>query len=403
MNFLRSTRLALALTAAAGFSVANAATLDLDVNTTTAGIQDGIATAVNIAPGGSRTVDLLLTIGAAESLASVSGRVTFDTTQLNVTSSNATCQVNDALGRVSFLGSSLPAPQFPAGTQTLCTLTFTAEAAAPDGTVLDLVFPAANLDPPATTANPGRLTVAVVTAAGPTLTFAPNGGTVTSGTNITVTPSGGEAGGSSDYSCAVPAGVTVTNSAGTINTGGAAATLAVSCPAGTADASMTCTREGGSDVVFAVDCPSAPAPVLSSSPATGTALICNGAANSVQTTSVVISNTGNADMTGVSCSVTNTVGTSFALTTAPSATIAAGASSTATVTCTVPATGSPTSTGSLNCTTTAPAGGALAFPISSQVFVPSAVIPATSMWSKIGLIGLLAALGMLMVGFRRSH
>jgi hypothetical protein len=43
---------------------------------------------------------------------------------------------------------------------------------------------------------------------------------------------------------------------------------------------------------------------------------------------------------------------------------------------------------------TCPAGAA---------FIPTPspdVVPATSMWSKLGLIGLLAALGMLMVGFR---
>jgi hypothetical protein len=33
----------------------------------------------------------------------------------------------------------------------------------------------------------------------------------------------------------------------------------------------------------------------------------------------------------------------------------------------------------------------------------AAIVPASSLWSKIGLVGLLAALGMLVVGFRRQH
>ena len=46
-----------------------------------------------------------------------------------------------------------------------------------------------------------------------------------------------------------------------------------------------------------------------------------------------------------------------------------------------------------------------ACPAGSTFIPPPApeVVPTNSLWSKLGLIGLLAALGMLMVGFRRNH
>lgn len=47
---------------------------------------------------------------------------------------------------------------------------------------------------------------------------------------------------------------------------------------------------------------------------------------------------------------------------------------------------------------TCPAGAALPPPVATP-----AIIPTNSLWSKVGLIGLLAALGMLMVGFRRQQ
>ena len=106
-------------------------------------------------------------------------------------------------------------------------------------------------------------------------------------------------------------------------------------------------------------------------------------------------------------SACNVTGAGFAIQTAPAATVAAGGTTSVTVACTVPADGAPAITGTLDCTTTAPAGGALTFPLSSvaqTAVVPSQpeTIPATSLWAKIGLIGLLAAVGVLLVGFRRQ-
>lgn len=340
---------------------------------------------------------------------SIDGTVTFDATKLSA-SVSGDCALNGGMpGEIIIAAVNVQGNTIPSGN--ICVMTFTTLAGAANGNVIAIDLGntvvgdggvAINPQPPATD---GTITIQLVVAAGPVLTYAPaTGSTVLSGSNITVTPSGGQAGGSSNYSCAPPAGVTVTNNPGSIATGGAAATLNVTCPAGTADAAMTCTSTGGgTPVTYNVDCPSAPAPVLGSTPANGTPLSCGGTPGTTQTVSATINNTGNANMTGVTCS---TVGPGFSIQTAPSPTIAGGASSTVTVACLVPASG--TNQGTLNCTTTAPAGGALAFPLSSaaqSAAVPpqAAIVPASSLWSKLGLVGLLAVLGMLVVGFRRQH
>lgn len=210
------------------------------------------------------------------------------------------------------------------------------------------------------------------------------------------------------YSCTVPAGFQLTNAAQAgIPAGSDPADISVTCTlAGAAFQGIsTCTRNSGADtdVQLTLNCPTAAGPVLASSPANGTTLTCNGAPGSVVTTGVTINNTGDAQMTGVAC---NVVGAGFVISQAPSPTVNAGGSTTVSVGCTVPAEG-VTSNGTLNCTTTAPAGGALSFPITSLgVAGPvspttPALIPSTSLWAKIGLVGLLAALGLLVVGFRR--
>ncbi len=297
----------------------------------------------------------------------------------------------------------------------VCTMTFTTLAGAALGNVIALDLQNVNVssngvtDPIQPVVTDGTITISAAPPANaPVLTFAPPGGTVVSGGSFSITPSGGQAGGSATYTCTPAGGVVLSNGAGTINTGGAAVTVGATCPAGP-DGSVACTHTGftgstPSPVNYTIDCPAAPAPVLSSNPANGSTLTCNGTPGSAVTTQATIQNTGNANMTGVACTVT---GAGFALTTAPTPIIAGGSSSNAVVTCTVPAAGAPTATGTLACTTTAPAGGALSFPLSSSgqtvpTFVAPDIIPASSLWSKIGLIGLLAALGMLMVGFRRQ-
>ena len=268
---------------------------------------------------------------------------------------------------------------------------------------------AAFADTPFTTVTPGSVTTAVVVANPPVLTFAPASGTVASGSNITITPSGGQAGGSATYTCTPPAGVTVTNQAGVINTGGAAVTMNVTCPAGNPDGAMSCTHTGGagstaSPVNYTIDCPAPLAANVVANPAPG-ALACNGAAGSTQTTSITFTNNGTANATGFAC---NVAGAGFTLQQAPAATInAGGASTTAVIACTVPADGAPAANGTVSCQGGVAGTGPFAYTVSSVAqsqggLTQAAIVPASSLWSKVGLIGLLAVLGMMVVGFRRK-
>lgn len=252
---------------------------------------------------------------------------------------------------------------------------------------------ASNSSIPPTSTKPKAIT-------GPTLSFSPNSGFVVSGASITIVASGGDPGGSSNYACAAPPGVSVTNNPGAIATNGATQTLSVSCPAGVPDGLMMCTRTGGNTtpVNLQVDCP-AMGLSLASTPANGTSLSCNGAAGSTQHVVATIVNPGNAGLTGVSC---GTFGGGFSIAIAPSAAIAPGATSNVVVGCTVPEAGTPVITGSLNCTTQSPAGGALAFPLSSVaqssgVNSVHAVVPVSSIGTRLALVGLLAAFGGLLL------
>lgn len=261
----------------------------------------------------------------------------------------------------------------------------------------------------------GTVTIQLAPANPTTINFNPtvvnlaNGGATSgnpSAASIVAVTTGGAGVDPGSYSCTVPAGFQLTNAAGNnIIAGSDPADISVTCTlgAGPTQANSTCTRTGGADVVLTLNCPAAAGPVLSSAPPTGTALSCDGGPLSVANTQVTISNTGTADMTGVACI---TAGAGFSIQQAPAAVVAAGGSTPVVVACNVPAEGAPAIVGTLSCTTTAPAGGALNFPLSSQaatgaVPTQAATIPSTSLWAKIGLIGLLAVLGALVVGFRR--
>jgi hypothetical protein len=268
---------------------------------------------------------------------------------------------------------------------------------------------AAFADTPFTAVTNGSVTTMAVVALPPALTFAPAGGTVLSGSNITITPSGGQAGGSATYTCVPGGGVIATNPAGAIATGGAAVSMNVSCPAGP-DGSLSCTHTGGagstaSPVNYTIDCPAVPQANVQANPGTGTALGCNGPAGSTQTAQVGFTNTGNADATGFACVVG---GAGFTLQQAPSATIAQGGGTTAAVVaCTVPADGAPPIAGTLTCNGGVAGTGPFAYTLSSQAqnqggLTQATIVPASSLWSKVGLVGLLAVLGMLVVGFRRK-
>lgn len=183
---------------------------------------------------------------------------------------------------------------------------------------------------------------------------------------------------------------------------------------GAATAVLTC-RENDSDSTnvnrtWNLSCPQGtpvPGPSYSSVPAPGSLLECDGDAGTTETVSFVVTNNGNPGAgSGLdfSCSA---AGAGFSIQSGGTATgLAVGSSQTVTVACTVPAEGAPAATGTVTCTTNAATTptynlSSVAQTLPDPVPQPN-VVPASSLWSKLALIGLLAGLGIAVVGFRRS-
>lgn len=153
-----------------------------------------------------------------------------------------------------------------------------------------------------------------------------------------------------------------------------------------------------------------PSPEYSSNPAPGAELTCDGQPGSLTQTSVTITNTGFAGANSeldYSCS---TASAGFSVISGAAGSIAVDASATVTVQCTVPAEDAPAATGTLDCThDAANIASPVRYTLSSTAAtapppVPQPnVVPASSLWSQLSLIGLLAALGLLVVGIRRNH
>ncbi len=158
-------------------------------------------------------------------------------------------------------------------------------------------------------------------------------------------------------------------------------------------------RGGAAEVIVAPDAPTGVIigqPIVST-PANGTTLTCNGTPLSTQTTQVVLRNLSSEAATGATCS---TAGAAFAIQQPPTGTIDAGGFSPVVVACNVPALGAPAVTGTLNCSVE---NSVFVFPLASlaQPAAASIAVPSTSLWARIGMVGLLATLGSLAIGLRR--
>lgn len=180
------------------------------------------------------------------------------------------------------------------------------------------------------------------------------------------------------------------------------------------NATLTCDLDDASAAttkVFTLSAPAGtpvPAPGYSSTPAAGTALTCNGQPGATTNTSITITNNGFAgagsDLT-YNCTVS---GAAFEITAGATDTLVVGESSQVSVQCTVPAEDAPPAEGNLNCTSNDGAVPSADYPLSSIAAtglpaIPQPnVVPASSLWSQISLIGLMAALGLLVVGIRRK-
>lgn len=339
------------------------------------------------------------------------------------TSSTARCVVDPGTATISVARFSADALPLPA--EELCVVTFDVTA----GTAVG-VYPLAHDPSPVSTAfadltnapltgtvNDGEINV--VAEGPPTLTFdttpvalpaGPYGSTQTGTIPANFTPSTGDY--SVDFSCVAPAGFTVAPTSGTYdNTDTAADDLTVSATltdvAQSGDVVCTVTPEGGSATTFTIPV-SAPAgaetaPVLDPTPASGgTVTVGGGAPGSNGTGTLVVTPDGGAgtDVAEVECTASAPVSISPASLTFPVG------SSPQNFTVTVPLTDAAQSfPGAISCWGE---DGNGPFEWTFDVSAPAGVaaptfIPATSLWSKFALIGVFAALGLLMVGLRRNH
>ena len=416
-------RLAVALVsslAAPGFAMA--ATIGLDPTNPVA------------APGGETAATVVIDIPAGDPTNAFSGRIEFDPALFSAVAVDPAgpniCAANNVNGRVAIVASGLSE-----GETEICDITFTALGGTAEGD-----YPLVWGGPPVfggsdggDTAVPPTITVALAPPEPPTVTFAPNGGAInltapggalqgseSNATAIAITAVGGSGAGSGSYTCVDPgAPFTVTNLANAnVLVGSDPADISVTCTlddVAVSDA-LACTRTGGdaTPVNFTLNCPAGapiPSPEYSSAPAAGATLNCDGDPGSLTETSITITNTGLAgvgsDLDVTSCSTT---GAGFSVIAgANPAPIAVGASTVVTVQCTVPAEDAPAATGELTCTSNDAGNSPAVYPLSSiaDTALPAVpqpnVVPASSLWSQLSLIGLLAALGLLVVGIRRNH
>lgn len=149
-----------------------------------------------------------------------------------------------------------------------------------------------------------------------------------------------------------------------------------------------------------------PGPALTATPAAGSTATQSGLPGATLTYNFGLANSGFGSGAGTTldynCSVS---GAGFTLASgATGSGIAVGASGTVVVTAVAPADGTSIN-GSLDCTSNAPGFATFSFPLvaTGRAFVAPTFVPASSLWSKIALFGLLGALGMLTFGLRRNH
>ncbi|MBB5207323.1 hypothetical protein [Chiayiivirga flava] len=355
--------------------------------------------------------------------------LSYDTANLDVVSQNVDggiCGVNDGAGTITIIDGTPDSSVL--GDKVTCNLTFTLDAGVADGDVFTLDLnnalysdADANPSPGPHTENDGEITVSdappdIILAFNPDPNVVFPGGT--SGTNtvadIDVTVGSGTVGTGTIDNCVLGGanpgafqilnGTAVVPPADTID-------LQVTLANSALSATLTCDLDDASAAtqkVFNLSAPAGtpvPAPEFTSTPAPGSALTCNGAPGSVQNTSVTITNAGDLALT-FNCSVSGDP--AFSLASGGVGNLAGGASQAVNVECTVPAEDAPAAVGSLDCTTNDPAFSAVDYPLSSvaatappPIAQPN-VVPASSMWSQLSLIGLLAALGLLVVGIRRK-
>jgi hypothetical protein len=418
-----SVSIAAALLLTAG--VANAATLS---------INPAVATAQ---PGaGNGTSPTTITVnwdntGPVSTIDSIDTDVTYDGADLSVTVTGNCSANNPGVVIVSIAdGNSNPIASGP-----LCTMTFTTLAGAADGeskpiALTNIVVGDGGVelaDPPSVDgviniqSTPIPLTLAYNPAV-PGPVNIPNGGNNAGGQGtpqtITATVTG-NSGTASLTGCAASAGFSVTPAALNFVAGGAPQDLTVGCTltAAAQTGTLTCTETDGDSAgvqrQWNLNCAAGFVPpvvptITTVSPAPGsTSVLPTGQPGAVVSSLIDFSSAGGAGAgTGtINCSATapltinpngnqNVVGAAQPVDVAVSCTLTDTEQLGGSVTCAITdLAGARTETFGFTC----PAGQAIVAP--SQ----PAIIPTNSLWSKLSLIGLLAALGVLVVGLRRQH
>lgn len=333
-------------------------------------------------------------------------------------------------------GSTLPAPATP-----YCSFNFTAAAGATVGlrTWTANLVECSGLGNPVTpctftqsagsginvTNAPPNVNLTFAPAPGGTVTFPAGVALTTQNASIGITGSGTVGSGSVTACGITGAGAASFGPppAGTITvTGGGTGTIPLTCTlpnsGGAATATLTCTETdadtpAGAARSWTLSCPQGtpvPGPGFGASPAPNTpatAISCSGQAGSTVQRQIAITNNGNPGA-GSALDFNCTGGGIVSIVSGGTATgLAVGASQTVTAACTVPADG-VTATGTVTCTSNAP-NGPFVFNYTStgSTFPPAvprpAVVPASSTWSQLALIALLAGLGLAFVGFRRGQ
>lgn len=387
---------------------------------------------VNIPQGGSVTFQVSFAGGGTDE---TGYWFSFDDTDLTITGTSVSavpslCQVNMGGSTIRVTPPSGAGVALPTTPTPYCEFTITSTATAVPGprpilsTELLECVGSVSTDPTCTASGsfavvvgpPPDVVVTFTPASGGTVTF-PGGmpadvvtqsiaigntGTIGSGTVSGCVLGGADAGSfaitGGDPSTVPPA--TSLDLSATLGAAALNATLTCNVADSTGNSTATWTLTAPAGTVLA-------APTLAANPASGTAITLPNSYGTPVSSNIVITPTGG-DAGGPDASVTCSTGSAgFTVTPAGALTFTppGGAAQNAVVGCTP---GAAAITGTVTCTGTDQAGAiAWTYPVTcpaaSTAPPPPTFVPATSLWSKLALFGVFAALGMLILGLRRNH
>ncbi|MCX7562767.1 hypothetical protein OS176_04295 [Xanthomonadaceae bacterium XH05] len=242
-------------------------------------------------------------------------------------------------------------------------------------------------------------------------------GTTSPATTIPVTLATLEGPGTASYTCSgagtsAPFIFTPLSGGPFTNTSSDPADISVSCTLGASEVTgaVSCARTGGdtTPVTFSVTCPAGTQtlPTLGSNPADGGTININpGMVDDTSNGSLIVTPTGGAgeNPATVSCSATAPIG----ITPSGASLLPGDGPATFAVSCPL-TTEEQSYAAAVTCSGTDATGD---FEWSYDVSCPAGLelpaiptfIPASSLWSKLALFGMFAALGLLVLGLRRNH